>query len=234
MLCFYFTKFVRLRNPIEKDLKLHIKYMVSNRCKMVVKEELKKMGLHFIMVDLGEVEIMEDISEEERGQFKEALSQYGLELIGDKKSIIIEKIKTVIIEIVHHSDEFPKQNISDFLSERLDLDSTYLTNLFSSIQGITIQQFVIEHKIARVKELIMYGELSFKEIAWKMNYSSIAHLSNQFKKITGLTPSHFRQLKDIRRTPIEEIGMKVESEKSKPDLKNREENEKIKNVTYGR
>ena len=172
----------------------------------MVKEELKKLGLHFIVVDLGEVEIMEDITEEQRLQLKNALLQSGLELMEDKKSILIEKIKTTIIEMVHYSDELPKTNISDYLSEKLNHDPTYLANLFSEVQGTTIQQFIISHKIERVKELIIYGELNITEIAWKMNYSSVAHLSNQFKKITGLTPTHFKQLKDKRRYPIEEIG----------------------------
>jgi AraC-like DNA-binding protein len=191
-------------------LKLHIKYMVSNRCKIVVKEELRKLGLHFVMVDLGEVEIMEEITEEQREQLKSALLQSGLELIGDKKSILIEKIKTTIIEMVHYSDELPKVNISSYLSEKLNHGSNYLANLFSEVQGTTIQQFIISHKIERVKELIIYGELNLTEIAWKMNYSSVAHLSNQFKKVTGLTPTHFKNLKDKRRFPIEEVGNRPE------------------------
>lgn len=180
--------------------------MVSTRCKIVVKEELKKLGLHYIMVDLGEIEIMEDITAEQREQLKTALLKSGLELMEDKKSILIEKIKTLIIEMVHYSDELPKTNISDYLSEKLNHDSTYMSNLFSEVQGITIQQFIISHKIERVKELIIYGELNLTEIAWKMNYSSVAHLSNQFKKITGLTPTHFKQLKVKRRQPIDMIG----------------------------
>ena len=179
--------------------------MVSNRCKMVVKEELKKLDLHFVVVDLGEVEIME-ITEEQREQLKKALLKSGLELMGDKKSILIEKIKTLIIQMVHHSDTLPKTNISDYLSEKLNHDFTYLSNLFSEVCGTTVRQFIITHRIERVKELIMYGELNLKEISWKMNYSSVAHLCNQFKKYTGLTPSHFKQLKEKRRNPIEEIG----------------------------
>jgi len=190
--------------------------MVSNRCKIAVKEELKKLGLHFIVVDLGEVEIMENITDEQRGQLKNALLRLGLELIDDRKSIFIEKIKTAIIEMVHHSDELPKVNISDFLSEKLNRDSNYISNLFSEVQGITIQQFIISHKIERVKELIIYGELTLTEIAWKMHYSSVAHLSNQFKKITGLTPTHFKQLKNKRRNPIEEIGAKTEDQFVRP------------------
>ena len=187
-------------------MKLYIKYMVSLRCKMVVKEELKKMGLHFIVVDLGEVDIMENISMEQREQLKAALLTSGLELMDDKKAVLIEKIKNVIIEMIHYAHELPTNNYSDFISEKLNYDYTYLSNIFSEVNGITIQQFIIIHKIERIKELIIYDELNMSEIAWKMNYSSVAHLSNQFKKITGLTPSHFRQLKDRRRSPIEEIG----------------------------
>jgi len=180
--------------------------MVSNRCKMAVKEVLKSLGLHFILVDLGEVEIMETISEEQRVQVKTALLTSGLELMDDKRAVLIEKIKNSIIEMVHHTDDMIKINFSDFLSKKLNLDYTYLSNLFSEVQGTTIEQFMIAHKIERVKELIIYDELNLTEIAWKMHYSSVAHLSNQFKKVTGLSPSHFKQLKVKRRSPIEEIG----------------------------
>lgn len=180
--------------------------MVSNRCKMMVKDELKKLGLHFILVDLGEVDIMENINLAQREQLKAALIISGLELMDDKRAVLIEKIKNVIVEMVHHSDELIKTNFSDFLSSRLNHDYTYLSNLFSEVQGTTIEQFIISHKIERIKEFIIYGELNITEIAWKMNYSSVAHLSNQFKKVTGLSPTHFKQLKDKRRSPIEEIG----------------------------
>jgi len=186
-------------------MKLYIKYMVSNRCKMAVKEELKKLGLHFIVVDLGEVEIMETITPEQREQLKISLIDSGLELMDDKRAVLIEKIKNTIIEMVHHSDEMIKTNFSDYLSEKLDHDYTYLANLFSEVQGSTIEHFIINHKIERIKELIIYDELNITEIAWKMNYSSVAHLSNQFKKVTGLSPSHFKQLKDKRRSQIEDI-----------------------------
>jgi AraC-like DNA-binding protein len=179
--------------------------MVSNRCKMAVKEELRKLDLHFIVVDLGEVEIMETLSTEERNELKACLLASGLELMDDKKAILIEQIKNVIIEMVHHSDEVIKVNFSNYLSDKLHHDYTYMANLFSEVQGTTIEQFIISHKIERIKELIIYGELNITEIAWKMNYSSVAHLSNQFKKMTGLSPSHFRQLKDKRRLPIEDI-----------------------------
>jgi AraC-like DNA-binding protein len=196
-----------LLHPLKKrNLKLYIKYMVSNRCKMAVKEELKKLGLHFIVVDLGEVEIMETISMSQREQLKIGLIDSGLELMDDKRAMLIEKIKNVIIELVHHTEENIKINFSDFLREKLNHDYTYMSNLFSEVQGTTIEQFIISHKTERIKELIIYGELNITEIAWKMGYSSVAHLSSQFKKVTGLSPTHFKQLKDKRRSPIEEIG----------------------------
>jgi AraC-like DNA-binding protein len=173
---------------------------------MAVKDALRKLKLHFVVVDLGEVDIMENINEEQRTQLKLELLNSGLELMDDKRAMLIEKIKNVIIDMVHHSEEAIKINFSDFLSEKLNHDYTYLANLFSEVQGTTIEQFIIVHKIERIKELIIYGELNITEIAWKMNYSSVAHLSNQFKKVTGLSPSHFKQMKDKRRSPIEEIG----------------------------
>jgi AraC-like DNA-binding protein len=173
---------------------------------MVVKEVLKDLGLHFIMVGLGEIEIMENISATEREELKLALCKSGLELMDDKRTILIERIKNTIIDMVHHTEEGLKVNFSTFLSEKLHHDYTYLANLFSEVQGTTIEQFIILHKVERVKELILYGELNITEIAWKMNYSSVAHLSNQFKKVTGLSPSHFKRLKDKYRRPIEEIG----------------------------
>ena len=172
---------------------------------MLVKEELRKLGLHFI-VDMGVADIMEDITAEQREEIRVALFRSGLELMEDKKSVLIEKIKAVIIEMIHHSDEQVKVNFSNYLSEKLGYDYTYMANLFSEIQGITIEKFIISHKIERVKELIIYDELSLSEIAWKMHYSSVSHLSNQFKKITGLSPSHFKQLKVKRRMAIEDIG----------------------------
>ncbi|MDO8927598.1 MAG: AraC family transcriptional regulator [Bacteroidota bacterium] len=187
-------------------MKLYIKYMVSNRCKVAVKDELKKLGLHYIMVDLGEVEIMENLSDEAREQLKAALFSIGFELIDDKRSVLIERVKNIIIEMIYHSNEEIKIKFSNYLSERLNYNYTYLANLFSEVQGITIEQFIISHKIEKIKELIIYGELNITEIAWKMNYSSVAHLSNQFKKMTGLSPSHFKQLKEKRRSPIDEIG----------------------------
>jgi len=192
-------------------LKLYIKYMVSNRCKIVVKDVLKKFDLTFSMVDLGEVEIMEDLTEEERENLAAALLETGLELIDDKKAILIEKIKGIIINMVHYTEEDIKINFSDYLNEKLNHSYTYnyIANLFSDIQGTTIEHFIIYQKIERVKELMIYGELTITEIAYKMNYSSMAHLSAQFKKVTGFPPSHFRQLKEKRRNPIEEVGNSI-------------------------
>mgnify|MGYP006195492233 CR=1 FL=1 len=187
-------------------VKLYIKYMVSNRCKLAVKDELEKLDIHFIAIDLGMVEIAENISNEKKILFDNGLHTSGLELIDDKKVILIERIKTTIIQMIHYSDVMVKINFSDYLSEKLNYNYTYLANLFSETQGITIEQFIISHKIERIKELMLYDELNITEIAWKMHYSSVAHLSSQFKKVTGLSPSHFKQLKDKRRNPIENIG----------------------------
>ncbi len=183
--------------------------MVSNRCKLAVKEALKNLGLHFIIVDLGEVDIMEDITFEQQEELRAALQVTGLELMDDKRSVLIERIKNVIVEMVHYAEDLPKTNFSDYLSQKLNHNYTYLANLFSEVQGTTIEQFIIAHKVERIKELIIYDELNLTEISYKLNYSSVAHLSNQFKKITGLSPSHFKQLKDKRRSPIEEIGNTV-------------------------
>jgi AraC-like DNA-binding protein len=179
--------------------------MVCIRCKMVVKEELKKLGLHYVVVELGEVEIMEDITVEQHQKFKTALLSSGLELMDDKKSMLIEKIKNAIVELIHHSDEQIRVNLSDFLSEKLHYDYTYLANLFSEVQGTTIEKFFIAHKIERVKEFLVYDELNLTEIAYLMHYSSVAHLSAQFKKITGLTPSHFKSLRHKRRSMLENL-----------------------------
>ena len=184
-------------------MKLYIKYMVSIRCKMVVKSELDNLGLHYGVVELGEVQVNEEISDEQRDQLKLALLRSGLELMDDKKAILVEKIKNVIIEMVHYEDELPKTNFSDYLSEKLNYNYTYLANLFSETKGITIEHFMILHKIERVKELILYDELNLSEIAWKLHYSSVAHLSHQFKKITGLTPSYFKTLREKRHETLD-------------------------------
>jgi AraC-like DNA-binding protein len=186
-------------------VKLYIKYMVSLRCKMVVKEELKKLGVPCLVVDLGVVEILEDITQKQREQLKENLLKSGLELLDDKKIILIEKIKNVIIEMIHYAEDFPKTNYSDYISEKLNYDYTYLSNLFSEVKGTTIQHFIIIHKIEKVKELLLYDELNLKEISYKLHYSSVGHLCNQFKKITGLSPSFFKQLKQKRKSNLEDL-----------------------------
>lgn len=179
-------------------MKLYIKNMVSNRCKMIVKSELEELGLHYIMVELGVVEIMEDITTEQRKLFENHLLQSGLGLLEDKKSVLIEKIKNIIVELVHYSEKQLEINFSDYLSEKLNYNYTYLANLFSENQGTTIEHFFLSHKIERVKELLVYDDISLTEIAYKLHYSSVAHLSNQFKRMTGLTPSQYKQLR-IRR-----------------------------------
>ena len=184
---------------------LYIKYMVSLRCKMLVKEELKKLGLHYVVIELGTVDVLEDITPEQREQLRQNLLRSGLELLDDKKSILVEKIKNVITEMIHYSDEIPKVNYSDYISEKVGYDYTYLSNIFSEVKGITIQQFIINHKIERVKELLLYDELNLTEISYKMHYSSVAHLSNQFKKVTGLNPTYFKRLKMKRRDNLESI-----------------------------
>ena len=179
--------------------------MVSLRCKMVVKEELEKLGLHYIIVELGTVEILEELKQEQRDQLKANLSKSGLELLDDKKSILIEKIKNVIIELIHYSEELPKVNYSDYISEKLKYDYTYLANVFSEVKGISIQHFIIIHKIERVKELLLYDELDLTEISYRMNYSSVSHLSNQFKKVTGLSPSYYKHLRQKRTGNLENV-----------------------------
>jgi YesN/AraC family two-component response regulator len=172
---------------------------------MVVKDELTKLGLHYGSVDLGEVELLASISPDQLEQLRISLLRSGLELMDDKKSVLIQKIKTLIIELVHYSEEPLAINLSDYLSQNLHHDYTYLANLFSEVQGTTIEKFYISHKIERVKEFLVYNELTLTEIAYKMHYSSVAHLCTQFKKMTGLTPSHFKTLKNKRRSMLEDL-----------------------------
>lgn len=186
-------------------MKLYIKYMVSLRCKLLVKEELRKIGLEHTAIDLGVVEIPGEISPDQHKQLRENLLKSGLELLDDNRSILIERIKNVITELIHYSDELPTQNYSDYISEKLNYDYTYLSNIFSEVKGITIQQFIILNKIERVKELLLYDELNLSEISYKLHYSSAAHLSNQFKKITGLTPSYFKKMKNARKSTLENL-----------------------------
>ncbi len=173
--------------------------MVSLRCKMVVKDALNDLGLHHTMIELGTVEILENLTENQKEKLKKILLLSGLELMDDKKAMLIEKIKNVIIEMVHYTDEMPKVNYSDYISEKLGQDYTNMSKIFSEVKGITIEQFIIFHKIEKVKELLLYDELTLTQISYILNYSSVAHLSRQFKKVTGLTPSYFKQLQVKRR-----------------------------------
>ena len=176
---------------------IYIKNMVCIRCKMVVQEQLKKISVQNSVVKLGEVEIMETITNDQLEAFKVGLLKFGLAVLDDKKSVLIDKIKKVIIELIHYNDEPLTTNFSDYLSKTLNHEYTYMANLFSEIEGINVEHYLITHKIERVKELLVYDKLSLTAISYKLNYSSVAHLCNQFKKITGLTPSHFRKSKDV-------------------------------------
>lgn len=186
-------------------MKLYVKYMVSHCCKLMVKEEFRLLGIKVINIELGELEIEEKITQEQFDIIRIALYKNGHELMEDKRSIQIEKIKNAIIEMVHYSDEPLEIKYSDYISQKLDYDYTYLSNLFSEVTGSTIQQYIIIHKIEKAKELIIYNELSLKEIAWKLHYSSVAHFSNQFKKITGLSPVFFKSLKKNKRVSLENL-----------------------------
>ncbi|MCG2609998.1 AraC family transcriptional regulator [Flavobacterium sp. SM15] len=180
--------------------------MVSNSCKIAVKEELRKLNLRSVVIKLGEVEIKGNLLLEDKQKLNKSLSAYGLELMEDKKYILVEKIKNCIIDMVHYSNEKIKINFSNYLSEKLNHNYTYMANIFSVTQGLTIEQFIISHKIERIKELIIYGELNISEIAQKLHYSSVAHLSNQFKKLTGISPSCFKRQTVRQRSPIENLG----------------------------
>ena len=175
------------------------------RCRMIVESELTKLGIIFNAVDLGVADTRDDVSDLVRKQLNENLRAVGLELITDKKSILIEKIKKTIIEAIHYSDELIKTNFSDYISKKLNYDYTYLANVFSEVKGISIQQFIILNKIEKVKELLSYNELSVSEISHKLHYSSASHLSNQFKKVTGFAPSFFKRLKKKRSQNLEDL-----------------------------
>jgi AraC-like DNA-binding protein len=179
--------------------------MVSLRCKMMVQEELKKLSIRYNSVELGSVDLMEDITAEEHKTLTKNLLKSGLELLDDKRSILIEKIKNVIVQMIHHEDELPKKNYSDHISEKLGYDYTYLSNIFSEVNGINIQQFIIYHKIEKAKELLLYQELNLTEISYRLHYSSVSHLSNQFKKVTGLSPSFYKKLRKKRDLNLENI-----------------------------
>ena len=179
--------------------------MVSLRCKMIVKSALENMHLHYTVVELGEVEVREELSKEQQQELKKTLSMSGLDLLEDKKSILIEKIKNIVVEMIHYSDEPPLLNFSAYLSKKLNYDYNYLSNLFSEVKGTTIEHFVISHKIERAKELLIYNELTLTQIAEKLHYSNVAHLSSQFKKVTGLTPTFFKKMKHKRLIALENL-----------------------------
>ncbi|MBK5203497.1 MAG: helix-turn-helix domain-containing protein [Prolixibacteraceae bacterium] len=185
---------------------LHIKNMVCNRCIKVIKDEFEKLNLKIGTIELGKVELTSPPNESMLSKIKNVLNENGFELIDDKKSKIIDHIKTLVIEITHYEKRVPESiNISEFISKEIGYDYSYLSNLFSSVEGITIEKYTINQKIEKVKELLVYDELSLKEISFKLGYSSVQHLSNQFKKITGMTPSYFKKLKGTRRKPLDEV-----------------------------
>ena len=187
-------------------MKLYIKYILSVQCKKEMKDQLDELGLHYGELERGELEITEDVKHDQLEQLKTGLINLGVELMDDKKALLVQNIKKVIIDIIQNTDSQPKTNLSVYLSETLNYDYSYISSLFSEITGTTIEQFMINQKIERVKELLMIDEMNLTQISYLLNYSSVAHLSNQFKKVTGLTPTHFKQLKDKLRSPIEEIG----------------------------
>lgn len=179
--------------------------MVCDRCKMVVKAELEHLGLRPVSVDLGEVELDRELTGEEKQRLVERLQELGFSLIDDRKSRLIEQIKTLIIELVHYRNNELAVNLSDYLKSRVNHDYHYLSNLFSEVEGTTIEKYFIAQKIEKVKELLVYDELSLSEIANQLNYSSVAYLSNQFKKVTGFTPSHYKQIREKKRKSLDEV-----------------------------
>jgi AraC family transcriptional regulator len=186
-------------------MKLSIKNMVCNRCIMMVKSELEKLGLQPDAVRLGEAESSRDLSAEEKKMLDTRFRELGFELLDDRKTRLIESVKTCIVETIHYSEEPLKTTFSEYLSEKFQQDYSTLSKLFSEVQGMTIEQYVITQKIEKVKELLVYDELSLSEIALQLNYSSVSHLSKQFKKVTGLTPTHFKQVKEIKRIPLDKL-----------------------------
>jgi len=179
--------------------------MVSLRCKAAVAKELKSLGIDHTIPALGEVEIKRKLTDKQQQELKQNLLRHGLELMDDTKAMLLERIKNVIIEMIHHSNALPKTNYSDYISKKLQYDYTYLSTLFSAVHNTTIQQCIIAHKIERVKELLAYDELTLKEISTRLHYSSIAHLANQFKKVTGLTTSQFKKQEHKKRIPLDKV-----------------------------
>lgn len=188
-------------------MRLYIKNMVCHRCKMVVKTVLENIDLHPITIELGEVTIEEkELKKIQKEQLANNLAAVGFELIDDKRSKLIEQIKNYIIEMVHYKDEMPKQNFSHLLSQHLLHEYSYISHLFSQVEGITIEQFLLGQRIEKVKELLLFGNCSLSQIANQMNYSSLAHLSSQFKKITGLSPTEFKNLGVKNKRPLDDLG----------------------------
>ncbi|SDB28920.1 transcriptional regulator, AraC family [Flavobacteriaceae bacterium MAR_2010_188] len=186
-------------------MKLYIQNMVCRCCKMTVASELKNLNIEYDRLELGEVHLIKPITKDEKALLKESLHLYGLELMEDKRAILVEKIVSIIIYMIHNNNVLPAKNFSSYLTSQLNRDYGYLSALFSKTKGVTIEHFIILHKIERAKELIMYDELSLTEIAFRLHYSSVAHLSNQFKKTTGLTPTFFKGIKNKKRTTIEDL-----------------------------
>ena len=186
-------------------MKLYIKNMVCDRCKMVVKNEIENLGYSLVKVELGEIELNQEITDIQKKDIKLNLEKFGFEVIDDKRSRIIELIKNKLIDLVQNKNADLDKNLSLFLSENLNQDYSKLSNLFSEIEGTTIEKYFIAQKIEKVKELLVYDELSLSEIAFRLNYSSVAYLSNQFKKVTGLTPSYFKQIRDDKRKPLDKV-----------------------------
>lgn len=184
-------------------MKIYIKNMVCDRCKMVVKSELEQLGLQPLAVELGEVELKEELTAEQKERVNTRFLELGFELIDDKKSRLIERVKNLVVELVHHSEEQLNRNVSDYLTQFIPMEYNYLSNLFSEVEGTTIEKFYIAQRIERVKELLVYDELSLSEIADQMGYSSVAYLSTQFKKVVGLTPSHFKSMKEAKRKSLD-------------------------------
>jgi AraC-like DNA-binding protein len=201
------SKVLYMFSPVQKQKRqnLVVKNMVSLRCIIWVKNVLTNLNIKNAIVELGTIEFFDAITKEQRQLLSENLKQVGLELIDDKKEILVEKIKAIIINLVHFSEVLPEINYSYFISNKLQYDYTYLSNVFSEIKGTTIQEYIIRHRIERVKQLLTYRELNLTEISYKLNYSSVAHLSNQFKKVTGLSPSCFKQLNQIQHINLEDL-----------------------------
>ena len=179
--------------------------MVCNRCILVVQQELQKLGIESSQVSLGEVETKAGISKEELEVLRNNLAGLGFEILDKSKQQLIEKIKNLIIQKVHHSEQEEHHNFSEILSKALHRDYSYLSNLFSEVEGVTIEKYTINQRIEKVKELIIYDELTLSEIAYQLGYSSVAYLSNQFKKITGLTPGHFKKIGQNKRKPLDKV-----------------------------